>query len=64
MARQDNTGHGIINFRYVRLIDFPTQNLVLAGDSFIRSSKSMELVRFLPHVAVHRNEIIGFDDFG
>ena len=55
MVRPDNTGHGVINFRYIRLVDFPSQNLVLAGDSFIRSSKNMELGRFLPQVAVHRN---------
>ena len=64
MVKPDNTGHGVINFRYIRLVDFSTQNLVLVGDSFIWSRKSMEFDRFLQQVAVHRNEIIGIDEFG
>ena len=64
MVRPDNFWHDVINFREVRLVDVPAQNPVQAGDSLIRSSKSRELVRFLPQVAVHRNEIISFDEFG
>ena len=64
MIRPDNFGHDVINFRDMRLVDVPTQNPVQAGDSLIRSSKSRELVRFLPLVAVHRNEIISFDELG
>ena len=64
MVRPDNFGHDIINFRDMTLVDVLTQNPVQAGDSLIRSSKSRELVRFLPQVAVHRNEIISFDDLG
>ena len=48
----------------MRLVDDLTQNPVQAGDSLIRSSKSRELVRFVPQVAVHRNEIISFDELG
>ena len=64
MVRPDNFGHGVINFRDMRLVDVLTHNPVQAGDSFIRSSKSKELVRFLPQSAVHRNEIISFGEFG
>ena len=64
MVRLDNLGHDVINFFYMRLVDVLTQNTVQAGDSLIRSSKSRELVRFLPQVAVHRNEIISFDELG
>ena len=64
MVRPDNFGHDVINFRDMRLVDVLTQNSVQAGDSLIRSSKSRELVRFLPQVAVHRNEIISFDELG
>ena len=46
----------------MRLVDVLTQNPVQAGDSLIRSTKSRELVRFLPQVSIHRNEIISFDD--
>ena len=58
MVRPDNFKHDIINFCNMRLVDALTQNPIQAGDSLIRSSKSMELVRFLPQVAVYRNEII------
>ena len=61
MIRPDNFGHDVINFRDLRLVDVLTQNPVQAGDSLIRSSKSRELF-FLPQVAVHRNEIISFDE--
>ena len=44
----------------MRLVDILTQNPVQAGDSLIRSSKSRELVRFLPQVSIHRNEIITY----
>ena len=64
MVRPDNFWHDVINFREMRLVDVPAQNPVLAGDSLIRSSKSRELVRFLPQVAVHRNEIISLDELG
>ena len=64
MVRPDNFWHDVINFREVRLVDVPAQNPVQAGDSLIRSSKSWELVRFLPQVAVHRNEIISFNELG
>ena len=64
MVRPDNFWHDVINFRDLRLVDVLTQNPVQAGDSLIRSSKSRELVRFLPQVAVHRNEIISFDELG
>ena len=49
MVRPDNFGHDVINFCDVRLVDVLTQNPVLAGDLFRRSSKSRELVCFLPH---------------
>ena len=45
------------NFCDMRLVDVLAQNPVQAGDSFIRISKSRELVRFLPQIAVHRYEI-------
>ena len=64
MVRPDNFWHDVINFREMRLVDVPAQNPVPAGDSLIRSSKSRELVRFLPQVAVHRNEISSFDELG
>ena len=64
MVRPDTFGHDVINFRDMRLVDVLTQNPVQAGDSLIRSSKSRELVRFMPQVAVHRNEIISSDEFG
>ena len=48
----------------MRLVDVLTQNPVQADDSLIRSSKSMELVRFLSQVSIHRNEIISFDELG
>ena len=64
MVRPDNFGHNVINFRDMRLVDVLTQNPVQAGDSLIRSSESRELVRFLPQVAVHWNEIISFDELG
>ena len=64
MVKPDNLGHDVINFRDMRLIDVLTQNPVQAGDSFIRSSKSRELVRFLPQVSIHRNEIISFNELG
>ena len=62
MVRPDYFGHDVINFRDMRLVDVLTQNPVQAGDSLILSSKSRELVRFLPQVDVHRNEIISFDE--
>ena len=52
------------NFCDMRLVNVLIQNPVQVGDSLIRSSKSRELVRFLPQVAVHQNEIISFDEFG
>ena len=61
MVRPDNFGHDIINFCDMRLVDVLTQNSVQTGDSLIQSSKSRELIRFLPQVAVHRNVIISFD---
>ena len=64
MVRPVNLGHDVINFRDMRLVDVHTQNPVLAGDSLIRSSKSREFVHFLRQVAVHRNEIISFDELG
>ena len=64
MVRPDNLGHDVINVCDMRLVDVLTQNPVQAGDSHIRSSKSRELVRFLPQVAVHRNEIISFNELG
>ena len=64
MVRPDNFGHEVINFRDMRLVNVLTHNPVQAGDSLIRSSKSMELVCFLPRVAVHRNEIISCDELG
>ena len=64
MVRPANFWHDGINFRDMRLVDVLTQNPVQAGDSLIRSSKSRHLVRFLPQVAVHRNEIISFDELG
>ena len=62
MVKSDNFGHDVINFRDVRHVDVLTQNPVQAGNSFIRSSKSNELVRFLPQVAVHQIEIITFNE--
>ena len=62
MFRPDNLGHDVINFPDMRLVDVLTQNQVQASDTFIRSSKSMKLVRFLPQVAGHRDEIISFDE--
>ena len=62
MVRPDNFGHDVINFCDMRLVDVLTQNPVQAGDSLIRSAKSRELVRFFTQVAVHRNEIISFDE--
>ena len=62
MVRPDNLGHDVINFGDMRLVYVLTQNPFQAGDSFIRSSKSMELVRFLPQVAVRRTKIISFDE--
>ena len=53
MVRPDNFGHGIINFRDMRLVDVLTQNPVQAGDLLFRSSKSRELVHFLSQVSVH-----------
>ena len=64
MVRPDYFGHDVVNFRDMRLVFVLTQNPVQAGDSQIRSSKSMEFVRFLTQVAVHRNEIISFDELG
>ena len=64
MVRSDNFGHDVINFLDMRLVDVLTKNPVQAGDSFIRPSKSMELARFQPLVAVHWNEIISFDELG
>ena len=64
MVGPSNFGHDVINFRDMRLVNVHTLNPVQAGHSLIRSSKSRELVRFLPQVAVHRNEIISFDEFG
>ena len=64
MVRPANFLHDVINFRDMRLVDVLTQNPVQAGDSLIRSSKSRDLVRFLPQVAIHRNEIISFDELG
>ena len=62
MVRPDNFGRDVINLRDMRLVDVLTQIPVLAGDSLIRSSKSVELARFLPQVAVYRNEIFSFDE--
>ena len=62
MVRQENFGHDFINFCDVRLVNVLTQNPVQAGDSFIRLSKSRELVRFLLQVAIHQNEIISFNE--
>ena len=64
MVRPDNFAQDFINFHDVRHIDVLTQNPVQAGDSLIRSSKNRELVRFLPQVSIHRNEIISFDELG
>ena len=64
MVRPDNFWNDVINLRDARPVDVLTQKSVQASDSLIRSSKSMELVRFLPQVAVHRNEIISFDELG
>ena len=64
MIRPDNFGHDVINCHDLRLVDVLTQNTVQAGDSLFQSSKSRELIRFLPQVAVHRNEIISFDELG
>ena len=64
MVRPDNFGHDVINFRDMRLVDVLTQNPFQAGDSFIRSSTRMESVRFLSQAAVHRDEMISFDELG
>ena len=48
----------------MRLVDVLTQNPVQSGDPLIQSSKSRELVRFLPQVSILRNEIISFDELG
>ena len=48
MVRPGNFGHDVVNFRDMRLVDVLTQNPVQVANSFIRSSKSRELVRFLP----------------
>ena len=64
MVRPEIFWHDVINSRDMRLVDVLTQNPVQAGDSFIRSSKSMELALFPPQVAVHRNEIIIFNELG
>ena len=64
VVKPDNFGHDVINFGDMRLVDVLTRNPVQVGDSLIRSSKSRELVRFLPQVAVHRNEIISFNEVG
>ena len=64
MVRPDNFGQDVINFCDMRLVDVLTQNPIQAGDSLIQSSKSRELVCILPQVAVHRNEIISFDELG
>ena len=63
MVRQDNLGHDI-NSHDARLVDVLTKNPVQAGDSFIRSSKSREMVPFLPQVSIHQDEIISFDELG
>ena len=64
MVRPDNFGLDVIIFCDMRLVDVLTQNPVQAGYSLILCSKSRELVRFLPQVAVHRNEIISFNELG
>ena len=64
MVRPDNSGQNFINFLDMRLVDVLTQNPIQSGVLFIRSSKSMALAIFPPHVAVHRNDIISFDEFG
>ena len=64
MVRPDNSGHDDSDLRDMRPVDVLTQNPVQAGDSFIRSSKSMELVRFQSQVAVHVNEIFSFNELG
>ena len=64
MVRTDNFWHDVIDFREMRLVEVLAQNPVQAGDSLIRSSKSMSWFVFLPQVAVHRNEIISFDELG
>ena len=62
MVRPDNLGHDVINFRDLKLVDILAQNPVQASESSILSSKSRELARFLPQVAVHLNEILSFDE--
>ena len=64
MVRPDNFGHDVINFCDMRHVDVLAHNPVKVGDLFIPSSKSRELVHFLPQVAIHRNEIISFDELG
>ena len=64
MVRPDNFWHDVINFSDMRLVDVLIQNPVQAGNSLIRSTKRREMVRFLPQVAVHLNEIISFDELG
>ena len=64
MVRPYHFGHDVINFCDARLVDVLTQNPVQVSDSFIRSSKSMELVHFLSQLAVRRDEIIRFDELG
>ena len=64
MVRPDNFGHDVIIFCDVRLVNVLTQNPVQAGDSFIWSSKSMEFCPFLSQVAVHRDDMIRFDELG
>ena len=64
MVRPDKLRHDVINFREMRHVDVPTQNPFQVGDSFIRPSKSRELVRFQPQIAVHLIKIISLDEFG
>ena len=64
MVRPDYFWNDVINLRDARPVDVHTHKSVQASDSLIRSSESRELVRFLPQVAVHRNEIISFDELG
>ena len=64
MVGPDNFRHDVIDFRVVTFVDVLTKNPVKASDSFIRSSKSRDLVRFLYQVNVHRDEIISFDALG
>ena len=64
VVRPDNFGHDMINFCDMRLVDLLIQKSVQASNSLIRSSKSMELVCFLPQAVIHRDEIISFDELG